>query len=161
MASNSLIERIDAAWNQLSDLVAGVGSLDVRPGASEWAVKDHLVHIAAWEQSTLALIEGRDRQAAMRVPDAELEIETINDAVFRLHRGESPDRVLADFRQSHRQLMSALEKLSDADLQQPYSHYQPGDPDEKRPVIEWVAGNTYEHYEEHAGWIKELVAQRR
>jgi hypothetical protein len=56
--------------------------------------------------------------------------------------------------------MTALEKLSDADLQKPYSHYQPGDPDEKRPVIEWVAGNTYEHYEEHAGWIKELVAQR-
>jgi uncharacterized protein (TIGR03083 family) len=160
MASNSLIERIDAAWDQLSDLVAGVGPLDFRLGASEWSVKDHLVHIAAWEQSTLALIEGRDRQAAMGVPDAKPEIETINDAVFRLRQSDSPDQVLADFRRSHEQLMTALEKLSDADLQQPYSHYQPGDPDEKRPVIEWVAGNTYEHYEEHAGWIKELVAQR-
>jgi hypothetical protein len=50
--------------------------------------------------------------------------------------------------------MAALGKLDDADLEKPYSHYQPGDPDEKRPVVGWVAGNTYEHYAEHTNWIR-------
>ena len=63
------------------------------------------------------------------------------------------------FRDSHAALMAGLGKLSDADLKQPYSHFQPGDPDEKRPVIGWVAGNTYEHYAEHIGWINQLVKE--
>ena len=63
------------------------------------------------------------------------------------------------FRDSHGALMAGLGKLSDADLKQPYSHFQPGDPDEERPVIGWVAGNTYEHYAEHIGWINQLVKE--
>ena len=51
-------------------------------------------------------------------------------------------------------LVAVLGGLSDDDLQKPYSHYQPTDPDERRPVVGWVAGNTYEHYAEHIDWIK-------
>jgi hypothetical protein len=54
--------------------------------------------------------------------------------------------------------MAAVGKLSDADLQKPYSHNQPSDPDEKRPVIVWVVGNTYEHYPDHIGWINQLIS---
>ena len=63
------------------------------------------------------------------------------------------------FRESHAALMVALGKLSDADLQKPYSHFQPTDSKQKRPVIGWVAGNTYEHYAEHIGWIDHLVKE--
>ena len=50
--------------------------------------------------------------------------------------------------------------LSDADLQRPYNQYQPNDPREasdNRPVVDWVSGNTWEHYAEHISWINQLV----
>jgi hypothetical protein len=50
-----------------------------------------------------------------------------------------------------------MAKLSSNDLLLPYCHYQPSEAEE-RPVLEWVAGNTYEHYAEHTGWIKEKLA---
>jgi hypothetical protein len=37
------------------------------------------------------------------------------------------------------------------------NHFQPGDPDEGRPVIGWVVGNTHEHYAEHIGWMNQLI----
>jgi hypothetical protein len=160
-ASNSELRRIEVSWSGLSELIASIGSIDVRAAGSPWSVKDHLVHVTAWERSTVALLEGRDRLAEMGVPDVKEEIEAINEAVWNLHRNDSSEQVLSDSRESHERLVAALEKLTDADLQKPYSHYQPDDPDENRPVMAWVAGNTYEHYDEHAEWIKELLAKRR
>jgi hypothetical protein len=55
--------------------------------------------------------------------------------------------------------LAALSRLSDADLKKPYSHYQPSDPDQKRPVLDWVGGNTYEHYAEHIAWINQLLSE--
>lgn len=161
-AANSVVERIESSWNALLTLAEGLSPIQLTAVTTDWAVKDHLVHVAAWERSMLALIEGRDRQAAMGVPNAKDETDAINEAVFELHRSDASDQVLADFRRSHGELMAALGTLSDADLQKPYSHYQPDERDEARPVIEWVAGNTFEHYDEHAVWIQEqLGAQRR
>jgi len=158
---NAEVPRIEAAWAQLVDLVNQVqdaGGLE-QVGADGWAVKDHLAHIAAWEHSLLALIEGHDRSSAMGLPDSIEGIDNVNEAVRKLHEPDTSDEAFGYFRDSHAQLVAALGKLSDADLQKPYSHYQPGDPDEKRPVVEWVAGNTYEHYAEHIGWINQLISE--
>jgi hypothetical protein len=57
--------------------------------------------------------------------------------------------------------MRRLDAMTDADLRRSYNHYQPDDPrdpGDDRPVVEWVAGNTYEHYAEHVGYIKEIVS---
>jgi uncharacterized damage-inducible protein DinB len=156
-APNAQMEPIEASWNQLVELVNQVqdaGGL-TRVGADGWTVKDHLAHVAAWEHSLLALIEGRDRPSAMGLTEPLEELDPVNEAVRKLHESDTPEEALGYFRDSHMQLMDALDKLSDADLQEPYSHYQPAtDPEERRPVIGWVGGNTYEHYAEHIGWIK-------
>ena len=153
--------RIETTWNQLVELVAKIGPDGLTVTAPDgWAVKDHLVHVGAWEHSLLALIEGRDRLARMGLPHpVEENTDAVNDAVWKLHRNQTPEQTLKYFRESHGQLIAALGKLSDADLEKPYSHYQPGEPDEKRPVAGWVAGNTYEHYAEHIGWINQLLSE--
>jgi hypothetical protein len=79
------------------------------------------------------------------------------------HRNKTPQEAVAFFAGTHAQLMSALDKLSYDDLQLPYSHYQSeiiGVEGVDRPVVGWVAGNTYEHYEEHIPWMTSLVAER-
>jgi len=155
------MDRIDISWNELSLLVIKLGpdGLMVKAGDG-WSVKDHLAHVAAWERSLLGLIEGQDRLAAMGLLEpVEENTDVINDALVKLHQQETPDQTLKYFRDSHAQLMTALGKLTDADLQKPYSHFQPADPDEKRPVIGWVAGNTYEHYAEHIDWINQVIKE--
>ena len=156
---NSEMPRIEASWNQLVELVNQVqdaGGL-TQVGADGWSVKDHLAHVGAWEHSLLALIQGHDREKAMGLPEAVEGIDNVNEAIRKLHETDTPEEALGYFRDSHERLVAALGKLSDADLHKPYSHYQPSDPDEKRPVVGWVAGNTYEHYAEHIDWINHLI----
>ncbi|NJN19248.1 MAG: ClbS/DfsB family four-helix bundle protein [Oscillochloris sp.] len=47
-------------------------------------------------------------------------------------------------------------------LQLPYRHYQPAEqrPDADEPVINWVIGDTYGHYEGHRLWIEQALAAR-
>jgi hypothetical protein len=159
-----LTKRIESSYNELIELVKSLGPEGLAvTGSDGWAVKDHLIHLGAWELSLLGLLEGRDRVAAMGVPGVERETEAINRAVWALHRNKTPDEALAFFAGTHSRLIAALEKLSHDDLQLPYSHYQSdtkGVEGVDRPVIGWVAGNTYEHYEEHIPWITSLAAER-
>ena len=160
-APNSVVEPIDKSWKELETLVESLGPHGLTlTGADGWAVKDHLVHLAAWEHSLLALIEGADRRSAMGVSADADETDSINAAVWSLHRSKTPEQALAYFRDTHALLMNRLGTMSDADLQLSYNHYQPNEPrdaSDDRPVLDWVAGNTYDHYAEHIDWINQVV----
>jgi hypothetical protein len=68
MTTDDVFERIDTAWNELVELVRGIpGAALNAPDADGWALKDHLVHIAPWEQSLQVRLEGRDRDDAMGI----------------------------------------------------------------------------------------------
>ena len=161
--SNSVTAPIEQGWIELNTLVDSLGPHGLTlTGADGWAVKDHLVHIAAWEHSLLALLEGGDRRTAMGVPGASEETDELNAALWSLHRNKTPEQALAYFRQAHAALMRVLGKMTDVDLQLSYNHYQPNDPrspEDDRPVLEWVSGNTYDHYAEHIGWISQLISK--
>jgi hypothetical protein len=161
---DKLEERIESSYNELMELIQSLGPEGLAiTGSDGWAVKDHLIHLGAWELSLIGLLEGGDRPAAMGVPGTEHETEALNRAVWALHRDKTPDEAVAFFARTHALLLSTMDKLSDADLQLPYSHYQPatkGKEGTDRPVFDWVAGNTYDHYAEHIPWITSLAAQR-
>lgn len=160
MSVEDLRDQIDRTWNELLDVAQAKGL--ATSGRDGWAVKDHLTHVAAWEISLLALIEGRDRTKAMGIEHLQSEDEDdLNRLIFEMHREKSPAEAERFLRETHAQLMAALDKLKPGDLDRPYSHFQPVDRDEHRPVLEWVAGNTYDHYAEHTGWIKELAEAPR
>jgi uncharacterized protein DUF1706 len=158
---NQEIEPIEKGWRELTAIVdsLGPGGL-VLTGGGQWAVKDHLVHIAAWELSLIALLDGRDRKEAMGVPDAPDDTDAVNEAIWLKHRHDTPDQALAFSRDTHAALIRRIREMSDADLRRTYNHYQPNDPrdpHDDRPVVDWVAGDTYDHYTEHIGWINQLI----
>ncbi len=162
MTIEEIREEIERSWRELVELVSSTDDAALgAPGPDGWSIKDHLVHGAAWESSMLALLEGRDREAAMGVPPGTpVETDAINDAVWRLHRDQPVEAALRYFREAHERLMKALGRLSTKDVELPYSHYQPSEADESRPVLGWIEGNTYEHYAEHSRWIKEMTAKQ-
>ena len=158
--TTSVVEPIEKSWKELNSLVDSLGPTGLSiTGADGWAVKDHLIHIAAWEHSLLALLDGGDRHEAMGVGRDVDETDTINAAVWAMHRDKTPDEALDYFHQTHALLLKRLRTMSDADLQLPYNHYQPNEPrddSDNRPALDWVAGNTYDHYAEHIDWINQL-----
>jgi hypothetical protein len=162
-AANAEIEPIAKGWSELGALVDSLGTSGLeRKGTGQWAVKDHLVHIAAWELSLLALLDCEDRRTAMGVPGAAEDTDSLNEAIWLAHRHESAEQALGFSRDSHERLMQRLSTMSDADLRRSYNHYQPNDPrdpGDDRPVLEWVAGNTYEHYAEHRGYIDQIAKE--
>ncbi|HEY0829687.1 MAG TPA: DinB family protein [Candidatus Dormibacteraeota bacterium] len=162
-APNSVVAPIEKSWKELNQLVDSLGPEGLTlVGTDGWAVKDHLIHIAAWEHSLIALLDGSDRRAAMGVGPEAGETDDINAAVWSLHREKTPEQAVAYFRQTHALLMKLLGGMSDTDLKRPYNHFQPNDPrdpNDDRPALDWVAGNTYEHYAEHVGWINHLVSE--
>ena len=93
------------------------------PGPDDgWAVKDHLVHVAAWEHSLLALFEGRDRAGGDgRGRRMTKRSTTINAVVFEQHRHDTLDRGAARTSATRtQQLMAVLDTQSTEDFQRPY-----------------------------------------
>ena len=120
-------------------------------------MKDHLAHLAAWNLSLVALLEGRDRDAALGIGGAP-STDSANEVLQRRQRGLVLDEVTALQLGSRQMVRDALAGLRDVDLSRPYSSFQPDDPgpDDGQPVLGWINGNTDDHADEHAGYIREL-----
>lgn len=162
-SKDELLARIDASWRELTDVIDGLDTAALTAVSGDgWSVKDHLAHVATWERSAVALLRGQDRAAEIGIadlPDDATE-EAINEAIRRQHRDEPADEVLRLLHGTHADLLAVLAPMSDADLQRPYSDYQPGvsGPNSDVPVVRWVVGNTIDHFGEHVAWIRELRA---
>lgn len=153
-----LLARIDQTWARLEDLVGRLGDPPLlAPGANGWTIKDHLAHLATWEQVLLARLAGRDRAAALGLDaaSADLHVDAINRLIYERNQGRSLADVLASSRETHQQVRAAIARLDDADLLRP-SAVVPGQPgaDGVRPIIGWLTGMTWKHYEEHLAAIE-------
>jgi hypothetical protein len=162
-----LLERMAAGWGLIDEIVALQSEVQLtRPlGVDGWSIKDHLAHLMLWERGMVALLHKQPRYEAMGLtPElvAGGDYEAINDHLFRLHRDRPLKDVLAGWRDTHQEMVTALEGLADGDLFVSYTHYQPDETREgfEAPVMGWLAGNTYGHYAEHAGWIREKLTGR-
>lgn len=161
-----VLNRIDQTWNRLQQLVRGLDAeqLTAVRDSQGWSVKDHLVHLSAWERSLIALLQGRDRSEALGIGDidtAEMDVDDKNRIVRQRNEQRSLEDVMATSQQTHQELRAFLGQMSEADVLKPYSHYQPNNPPEEDwPVVGWIAGNTYDHYSDHISWIEGLLKQQ-
>lgn len=123
-----------------------------QPGPNgAWSVKDILAHLTAWEQRKLRLLPHylRGETPADPAPiNGPAEVDAFNQRTFLANR----DRPLADvqtaFHASHRELMAAIEALTDEQLQQITPIHV--------PIWETLSWDTYAHYAEH---IEALMAR--
>lgn len=154
-----LIARINERWDALQALVAKLDAAGMeRPLGDGWSAKVHLAHVAAWERSLMGILRKGNRAEAMGLPqevwDAH-DLEATNGVLATSADHRPLDTVLAESAAIHATLMALLESLTQEDLEKPYSHYQPADlPFNPNPVVGWVHGNTWDHYNEHIGWLE-------
>lgn len=157
-----LLARLDARWTELQRLISRQSPARLEaPLGDGWSTKVHLGHVTTWEQSLLALLGGEERAAAIGVPAsvaATHDVDQINAFVAARTNGLPLSDVRRVAESVHADLRALLAGMSDEDLGRPYSHYQPNDPPyNPNPVAGWIAGNTFDHYDEHIGWIRDSL----
>lgn len=129
-------DRLDATLANLSDeQMARTGS-----GGDEWTVKDALAHLTWWEHYTLRRLSGTPR-LIQDGDDGATILDDMNQRVYEENRHKSLPVVLTEFREAFRQIRATVEALPDDRLA-----------DENIQAL--IAGNTYEHYDEHLQTIR-------
>ncbi len=153
-----LLARIAHAWNALMRTVEPLTTeqMDAH-SAGTWSVKDNLAHLAEWEQFMLGYhIKGEPPYKVMQIDRGtfeQLDENGINAVLYTRNKDRSGKDVLDGLKRSHAQVLATLERMPFADLMKP--HYS--DDPERRPVINWVIGNTYDHYDEHRVAIQTII----
>jgi hypothetical protein len=139
-----LLDRIRIEWAGLQETLEGLDERQlVTAGPDGWAVKDHLAHLAHWEEYLVAVLEGGDGRAVLGLAPGEDGNETtVNAGLQRRDAALSHAEVRRLLADTHARVLARLETLDDAALQQHLDH---------------IRGNTDEHFAEHRGWIRELA----
>lgn len=159
-----LLHEINTSWTALNAALDHLTpeQMSGPTDAAGWGVKDHLNHLAAWENSVTAVFQGRPRHEGLGIDQAlyESDLEdTVNDELYRRDANLTAAAARDNLREAHARLLAELEPLTDADLKQPIRHYLPHWPGEGDgpPVAEVVFGDTAEHFGEHLEWIQALT----
>lgn len=156
-----LLAHIARDWAALQTLLNGLSAAQWTQlrNPDGWAVKDHIAHLAAWQRSVIAFLQGQPRHEALDVPQEiylSYDEDAINAVIFAAHRDDSLEAVRADLAASHEEILRLLAPLSDEDLHQRYSHFLPAEEPQGggSPAFNVIYGNTAHHYRTHQVWIE-------
>lgn len=164
---NELLTEAKAAHARMEKLLARLSPAELSaPVLDEgWSIQDSLAHLVAWEKMMMGWIGSVQRgEPVVRFAPGFIETPAsgdalmlkLNEKLYQEDRGRSLDDVLADFRRTHEQVLSTLSGMSEADI------FEPRDFASRKHVrlLDGVIdGNTYEHYDEHYGWITKGLAK--
>ncbi len=157
-----LMERIRREWEALERASRGLSEAQMSvPDAGGWSIKDNLAHLAEWHRFLrLYHLRNQPPHEVMGVDEESFEKlgeDGLNDVLFRRNKDRPAAEILAGLRRSYEQVLADVEAMTFDDLMRP----RYADDPERRPLIGWVIGNTYEHYMDHGGAIKRLANQAR
>lgn len=124
-----------------------------------WSIKDMLAHIASWHHRLLAWLNAaiRNEEPTISGPDSVEEMDALNAQFYQENKSRPLDEVLTDFRTTHRQIMDIIQAMSEEDLFNSERFAWT----EGEPLWQVIAGDTYEHYQEHLKQIQEWLVQPR
>ena len=161
IAKTELLAKTQASWDVLNAYVATLtdAQLTQLTDAAGWTVKDHLVHLAVWEDGVWALLNKQDRPAEMGVDVATWKrwnFDEINGLIQRQHKDKSWAQVEQKRQASHQRFVAQIEAASEPDLARPVRDFQ-ANSTSSTPIIDVVTGDAYSHYVSHLPWIKAIV----
>ena len=155
-----LLARIAQEWNVLEKAFTGLKDAQMSvPDAGGWSIKDNLAHLAAWEHFLhFCYLQKKPAHEVMGIDEKtfkQLDENGTNAILYQRNKDRPVADVLAGARKEHAGLVAALEKMSFDQMMQPL------DPEDaqKRPLIGWIIGNTYDHYREHRATIEKFAAR--
>lgn len=119
------------------------------PGVNgTWSVKDNIAHLSAWQEVLLARLLAVRDNTHYEDTISGLDVDTGNEQLYQQSKMRSLSDVLTEFDAIHQQVVQALESMTDEQINQPQDWLG------GRPVLDYIAGDTTEHYEEHGQIIQ-------
>lgn len=156
-----LLHRIRERHADMEQLLASLSADQMTAPvlAAGWSVKDSLAHLAAWETRMLDWIGNfQHGEPVLRwAPGFEIEGENgeqqmnrFNAYLFERNKTRELRDVLDEFRATFTRIVETIEALNDAEIfDENHIPARNG-----APLLDLIIGDTYEHYDEHLGWIR-------
>ena len=164
MTKAELLKKMDDAWNDFNAYLKTLSETDltVPVDAVGWTVKDHLVHIAVWEDNLYALLTGQNRREYMGIDSETWKggDDPINAVTQKRYKDKSAAEVLQMLRDAHQHVVEKIKTLTDEEVGKPYNYFQPMSKSDN-PVVGSIEGGSFGHYAEHKAWIAAIVASGR
>jgi uncharacterized protein (TIGR03083 family) len=156
-----LLANMQRGWDELEACIDALSEAQLTgpTDAAGWTVKDHLMHLAVWADGVTAMLDGGARRESMGLDEetwASRDFDRMNAVIQQAHKDKPLDEVLTALRAAHQALYSKAQSMSDDDLRRPYNYFDPTSPQD-RPIIGWIIGDSYGHYEEHLPWMKAIA----
>jgi len=153
MTKDELIKQIETEWDNLQAALDGLTEEQMhQPGVvGEWSIKDILAHITACQTLLIATLFKAEKGVTPDMTEGGTTVDQQNEKFYREMKDRSFDQVWDDLDASYHQILSRLEGWKEKDLFDPKRFkWMQG-----QPFAEYIAGDSYEHYAEHAVQIRE------
>ena len=155
----SILDEMSTSYAALEEILASLDKMQffterVIPG---WSIKDMLAHIASWHHRLLKWLEAavQNEEPAISGPDNVEEMDALNAQFYQENISRPLDEVLPDFRTTRQQIMDIVQAMPEEDLMSPHRFAW----SQGKPLWHLIAGDTFEHYEEHLAQIQEWLVQ--
>jgi len=154
-----LMESIGREWNLLTAVVEKLKKAGkmTTPDAGGWSPKDNLAHLAEWMKVLMGYhMDQRPSHEVIGLPEAETkdwDFDVMNALLFERNKSREIDDVVRELNQVYEQLTRRLAAMTYDDLLKPRREDDP----EKTPILNWVLGDTSEHFAEHRETIEKLL----
>ncbi len=154
----SILTQLSSSYTALEQLLASLDEKDylrqgVIPG---WSIKDIVAHINSWHHRLLTLLNAaiRNEVPSLTGPENVEELDKLNENFYQENKSLSLNTVLTDFHTSYQHIFDITQAMPEEELINPHKFtWMHG-----QPIWQSIAGDTYEHYQEHLIQIQEWLA---
>jgi len=160
-SKEELFSAIEREWKALMAVISKLDDKQmVIPDAGGWSPKDNLAHLSEWMKSMMGI--HLDRRPVQEVWDTSAEvakrfdIDEVNAIFFERNQNRFTDEVMDELKQVYERLITKLNSIPFEDLLKPRFYDDP----QKRPVLNWVIGDTSDHFAEHRATLEKSVPSK-
>ncbi len=156
MKRDEAITKLRAARKALQDAMSGLTQEDLaRPNVvNKWSIKDLIAHLASWDEEELRVIQAfamqNEPQYSYTISDRS-DFAVWNNEQVELRRSRSLQEVIAEFDAARRDLIQAVEGVTDQVLMRPkmtsWNREYTG-----LELLEEQAAHDLEHAADIRGW---------
>ena len=153
-----LLDNINGEWLALLGVIEKLSPKKmITPDAGGWSPKDNLAHLTEWMKILLGYhIDNRPSREVIGVaPEAteDWDFEAMNKLFFERNHHRSVEDVTDGLKSVYAEVIARLKSMPFDDLMKP----RYADDPEKQPLLNWVLGNTTEHFAEHRANIEKVL----
>jgi len=160
MSKAELLLRVGRGWDRVNDYLGTLSleQLTTPTDAGGWTVKDHVIHMAIWEDGMIAVLNGIEPADHMNIDKKiwEQGDDPINAVIQQRYRDATWADVQHKREAIHANLLQKINSLSEAELNSSLREFLQSE-ESARQVWDSISGSTYLHYEEHLPWMRAIA----